>query len=97
MYSHGILRKAKQINAVFLYLNLVSHAEESELKEGVSLACSLITVENLRSGGAFLGIFLTMMRQIPQVRLIRSPPAMKEPATIPPSSDGLKVTDADIV
>ena len=51
MYSHGILWKAKQINAVFLYLNLVSHAEESELKEGVSLACSLITVEDLRIAG----------------------------------------------
>jgi len=42
---------------------------------------------------------LTMMRQIPQVRLIRSPPtnspATKEPATIPPSSDGLKVADAE--
>ena len=46
----------------FFFLNLVSHAEESELKEGVSLemlACSLITVEDLRSGGAFLGVFLT--------------------------------------
>jgi len=59
MYSHGIFWKAKQINAVFLYLNLVSHAEESELKEGVSLACSLIKVEDLRSGVAFLGVFLT--------------------------------------
>jgi len=58
------LWKAKQINAVFFFLNLVSHAEESELKEGVSLemlACSLITVEDLRSGGAFLGVFLTYM------------------------------------
>ena len=42
-------------------MNLVSHAEESELKEGVSLACSLITVEDLGSGVAFLGVFLTYM------------------------------------
>jgi len=64
MYSHGILWKVNQINAEFLFLNLVSHAEESELKEGVSLemlACSLISVEDLRSGGALLGVFLTYM------------------------------------
>ena len=39
VYSHGILWKAKQINAVFFlffFLNLVSHAEESEFKEGAS-------------------------------------------------------------
>jgi len=46
----------------FFPLHFVSHAEESELKEGVSLemfACSLITVEDLKSGGAFLVVFLT--------------------------------------